>query len=319
MSSGSATLPIRMHVPPSDPLRDVFTEEVLAALHARPSKSEYLEHRLAVLGVRAPFLRAAKAAWEAYLTAAFALGLFSEPYGADLRARLTGTDDDAFRSAMAECLAGWLLAGKLKLAISPRPEGRRGRPLEYLIAHEGGDIRVEVKAPHHAIPANGVWSGDDSDLLAAALKSANEQFDAGVRNLLVVVPKFRIPVHHDRGQITSAFYGQPVMTFPVDLSEGKAVGPVTTEFAPDGRFLARRTPTGRPIKPDGMPAFTRVGAILCVEVVRQPGRLPWMDHRVLIAHNPYAQNPIPREIWGTIPQCLHVAGEMAWNDGGKAL
>src|SRR5262249_45427473 len=128
--------------------------------------------------------RAYKSAWEVYLQAAFACGLFEGQHGADLRARLTGVDDDNFRSAMSECLAVWYLAGRLKLPIAPRPEGRPGRPLEFLIDHPQGEINVEVKAPYRPITGN-FWWGDDSDALQAALYQANKQFKKDARNLLI--------------------------------------------------------------------------------------------------------------------------------------
>ena len=126
-------------------------------------------------------LRAYKAAWEVYLLAGFACGLFEGIHGADLRARLTGTDDDNFRSAMSECLAAWYLAGKLKLPIGPRPQGRPGHPLEFVIKLPDGDVNVEVKCPHRPITTE-AWWGDDSDLLQRALHTANKQFEAGARN-----------------------------------------------------------------------------------------------------------------------------------------
>lgn len=164
-----------------------------------------------------------------------------------------------------------------------------------------------------------MWYGDDSDLLASALKSANAQFERGVRNLLVLAPEVRMPIYRDRGQLARAFFGQPILTFPVDVTKGHAVGPTTTEFTPDGSFLNPKTPKGKLVKPDGTPAYTRVGAVLTIEEDLQPGSLPWIDHKILLAHNPYAEAPLPTDGWGSIPQLLEVAGEMAWNDGGPAF
>lgn len=319
---------------PTDPIADVFTPERLGRLHGLATKSDDLVARLSVLAARPSsvdpeaariiahpaYRRAERSAWETYLHAAFALGLFDDPHGSDLRARLTGDDDDAFRGALAECMVGWLLAGKLKLSIDVRPEGRPGHLLEYLIHHASGDIRVEVKAPHRPLPPSSAWYGDDSDLLAGALKRANEQFDSGVRNLLVVVPSIRMPVYRDRGQLARALYGQPVFTMPIDVAKGEAVGPTTIELQSDGRFLSTRNPKGRLLKPDGTPAYTRVGAVLCVEEELQFANAPWMDHKILLAHNPHAADRIPNDIWGDrIPQFLEVGGEMAWDDGAPTF
>jgi hypothetical protein len=102
-------------------------------------------------------LRAFKAAWEAYLTAAFAIGMFEGEHGTELRARLTGTDDDNFFSAISECFAAWYLAGRRQLALRPRPAGRGKSCLEFSISCDGGDIKVEVKAPYSPLTDEPFW------------------------------------------------------------------------------------------------------------------------------------------------------------------
>jgi hypothetical protein len=123
------------------------------------SPSDRLQTRLAILhsgGLNpSPLnreLRAFKAAWEAYLTAAFAIGLFDGRHGAELRVRLTGTDDNNFSSAMSECFAAWYLAGRRRLELEPRPSGRGAHCLEFAIKCDGGDINVEVKALRLQLP-----------------------------------------------------------------------------------------------------------------------------------------------------------------------
>jgi hypothetical protein len=269
-----------------DPLKDVFSSAVIGALAAIEPKSPALVERLKVLLAGSPVHRARKAAWEAYLDAAFALGMFDPPHGGDLRSRLTALDDDLFRGAMAECMTGWVLAGKLRVPVEPRPAGRGARLLEFLVKHADGDIRVEVKAPLQ--PRTRTWRGDGSEFLAAALKKANEQFSHGVRNLFVIAPDLPCPVFRDRAQLTRAFYVEKAFRIPLDATTGSPVRPVVEELVPRG-FLNRHTPTGN------------------------------LDHQLLMAHNPFAARPIPSEIWGSIPQFLEVADEMAWNDGGRAL
>lgn len=312
---------------PADPLKEVFTEEVMTDLGRRSRNAPALRDRLNVLVARAPVVdaesrrivahpperRARRAAWETYLEAAFALGLFDPPDGQHLRTRLTSVDEDTFRGAMAECLAGWVLAGKLDLELRPRPPGPRG-PGEYLI--EWGDIGiyVEVKAPHREPLRRGVISGDDSPLLAATLERANRQFADDRANLLVIAPTLRIPVASHRGQLARAFYGQQVLTQPIDVSRGGAVGPVTIEFQPDGSFL-------RSQKQDGSPAFTRVGGVLCIEEFLRHGNPPWIDHHILLAHNPNAKPGcrLPTGIWKSIPQLVEIDDRMVWTDGAAAF
>jgi hypothetical protein len=149
---------------PVEPLSDVFTPDVIAKLEQSRSPSDRLQARLAILhsGGLNPSalnreLRAFKAAWEAYLTAAFAVGLFDGRHGAELRVRLTGADDNNFSSAMSECFAAWYLAGRRRLELEPRPSGRGAHCLEFAIKCDGGDINVEVKAPYRAITEGFFW------------------------------------------------------------------------------------------------------------------------------------------------------------------
>lgn len=179
--------------PPPDPLRAVFTSDVIAIW--RKNLTPELVKRLEILCACGPYpsdparaaevrcLRAKKAAWEVYLFTAFACGMFEGNRGNDLRGRLTSTDADDFRSAMAECLVCWFLAGKSKLPVDSEAPGRNGRALDMRLVTDQGEIGVEVKSPFRERPKpppgkRGVfWSGDDADKIAEALESANKQFD----------------------------------------------------------------------------------------------------------------------------------------------
>jgi hypothetical protein len=88
---------------PKEPLWEIFTREIITNLY-RAKPSDWLTYRLEVLqsgglnpSSKNKRLRAVKSAWEAYLSAAFACGLFEGPDGTDLRCRLTGLDDANFR------------------------------------------------------------------------------------------------------------------------------------------------------------------------------------------------------------------------------
>lgn len=129
-----------------------------------------------------------------------------------------------------------MLAGKLRLALEPRPTGRKGHPLEYCIKHPEGDINVEVKAPYRPISEN-VWDGEDSDLLQSALESANKQFQKDVPNLLVIIPHVRNPIFNFRRQITHAFLGKMVTKVPIDINSGGPAGPISNIFKSSGHFL----------------------------------------------------------------------------------
>jgi len=297
------------HLIPAEPLSDVFTQEVIANLHRVRSPSDRLKSRLAILhaGGLNPStlnreLRAFKAAWEAYLTAAFAVGLFDGQHGADLRARLTGSDDDNFFSAISECFGAWYLAGRRRLELRPRPAGRGARRLEFSIKCKGGDINVEVKAPSRPLTDEFFW-GDDSDLLQEALRNANKQFEKGRRNLLLVHPRLRLPVFPQfcRTPIERAFIGEDVIRIPLNGQTGGPAGPAHMAFNQSGRFL-RRWPK---------PQHTRVSAALFLNEYEDGGEV---KPRALIVHNPNAEMPLLREMWEGIPEFFLDGNRWRWSD-----
>lgn len=258
-------------------------------------------------------LRSQKAAWDTYLRAAYSVGLFEGSGANDLYARLTGTDDDNFRSAMAECLAAWFLAGPLRLKVSARPLGRPGHPLELAIHLNAGDVHAEVKAPHRPVRNQTFW-GDDSDLLKKSLEDANRQFSAESANLLIVVPELRIPLSSMRGQLTRALFGDLRIVIPIDTRTGGPAGPDRLEYEPTGHFVATHRPGGRAFKPSGEPRFTRVGGVLTIE---EFPTLSVVDHRALVVHNPHATRQLREDIWAEIRQFVPRDGEMIWTDGAS--
>jgi hypothetical protein len=299
-------------VVPAEPLWDVFTPEVIADLQQVRSPSKPLRTRLAILhagGLNpSPLnreMRAFKAAWEAYLTAAFAIGLFHGEHGADLRARLTGIDDPNFFSAISECFAAWYLAGHRRLELRPRPAGKGKRCLEFSIKCDSGDINVEVKAPRRPLTEEFFW-GDDSDLLEGALKEANKQLSRGQRNLLVVHPRLRLSIFPKfcRMPIERAFVGEGIIRIPLTTTGGPA-GPAHTAFTQNGRLL-KRWPK---------PRYTRVSAALFLNEHDDGGEV---KPHALIIHNPNAEIPLPHEMWQGIPEFFLDGNRWRWSDEGNA-
>jgi hypothetical protein len=300
---------------PSDPLRAVFTEDVIARLQSRQNPSEQLKHRLKVLctdgqqpDLFAQRRRALKAAWDTYVHAGFALGLLDGEHGLELISRLTGVDDDSFRSGMSECLAAWYLAGPLRLTVEPRPEGRPGRPLEFVIRHPEGDINVEVKAAYREMPTEGAFWFDDSDMLIAGLKDANKQFARGTKNLLVLVPQLTIPVTLDfRAPLEKAFIGETMITVQIDMGAGGPVGPVTYPYKERG-YLTR---SGK--EP---PRYTRVSGVLYLgEMFAEDYRS--IEHLALLVYNPNAPLALPCDIWKETPFFSRQGDQWAWSDTGE--
>jgi hypothetical protein len=307
---------------PAEPLWAIFTPEVLDRLSRIRRPSPDLTFRLSVLAAgglashnsRGRVLRARKSAWEVYLIAAFACGLFEGEHGAEVRARLTGEDDDNFRSAMSECFAAWYLAGKRKLRVLSRPEGRPGHPLELLIKLPDGDVNVEVKAPLRRITEE-FWWGDDSDVLQGVLKTANGQFEAGKRNLLVVVPSLRLDVLGSvRDAIERAFIGETVVQIPIETQTGGPAGPTTFPFKESGNFT-KKWRKGPRDNSHFVARFTRVSAAIFLGEYDAGSEV---KHRALIVHNPNAVAPLPVDLFEGIPAFVSYGGQWTWSDRVEA-
>lgn len=257
-------------------------------------------------------LKMKKAAWETYLSAAKDLGLFDGDDGKELLGRLRSPEPEQFRSGMAECLAIWFLAGKMKFDIQLRPKGRNGKILEFL-ANDGSDqYNVEVKAPYKAQPTDGTVEGDDSDTLQGALASANRQFNKGLCNLLILVPDIRIPIRRNRKQLVHAFFG--IQYLKVAIQQGKPEETISTriEFDPKGDFVSSRNKKGKFYKPDHSPRYTSVSAAISIEEYFSKAGV---EHSVFVVHNPFALMPARHEPWNRFPQLVTENGNLFWTDG----
>lgn len=292
-------------------------------------------------------LRAQKAAWDAYLFTAFACGLFHGERGEDVLARLRSRADEDFRAAMAECLACWFFAGHMQLPLDPVAEGRSERNLDMRVLVDDQEVGVEVKAPFRERP-EGAWSGGESDKIAQAMQSANRQFRDDQPNILVLVPELRVPLHRHRDQLLRAAYGSSRLFVPINLETGETENPFE-DFVADGQFLNRERPGGKPLKPDGLPGYRRISVVVSIEeVVRDRHPMPdlrlflcgeqlvhqlwpywdeartlhfsednraWVEHEVLILHNPHAYHPLRSEVWTPFPQFVPDGSTMKWTDG----
>jgi hypothetical protein len=250
--------------PPTDPLKAVFTPEIRDDW--RKALNDELLYRLRVLGACGPYpsdrarteelrcLRARKAAWEAYLFTAYAWGMLEGERGKEVRNRLASTDAECFRSAMAECMVCWFLAGRKELPLSPDAPGRNGRNLDMRIVVNAIDVGVEVKAPFREQSKERFWWGDDSDKIVVALKTANKQFAKDRPNILALIPCLRRPCFSHRHDLVRAAFGQSKITWQVNTQTGEG-GPTEVKFFPDGQFLNTERPGGKRLKPDGFPGY----------------------------------------------------------------
>jgi hypothetical protein len=188
------------------------------------------------------------------------------------------------------------------------PREKKRNPLEFAVKLPGGNIKVEVKAPHQEIKET-FWWGNDSASLQEVLKKANDQFNPDDRNLLVIVPTLRVPVFHFRTQIEQAFIGEEVIQIPIDIRTGGPAGPDRLVFKESGLLAKKwKSKDERTL----LPRFTRVGAILSLEEWNSDEEV---IPKALIVHNPNAKMPLPKSLWEGIPEfyCDKLRG-WRWSD-----
>jgi hypothetical protein len=262
----------------TDALTDIFTQEIIRRLQALNNKTHAQLTRLYVLtcgdgaglGMIGPELVMFMDAWARYIACAFRMGLFQGPTGSDLRARLTGTDDDNFVSAMNECLATWFLVDHLDLSATARPSGKSRSVLELAIHLPDGEMFVEVKGLIRPISPD--ITNADLNILVGALNVANRQFARGQRNLLLIVPRM-LP-----------------FLFP-SLTDVVSELLVRVFLGTGGAFRKGR--------PENRVWFTTTGGVLVLsEQVQATG----MVYTARLLHNPNAKVALPTNIWGDTPQ-----------------
>jgi hypothetical protein len=299
----------------NDPFREVFSADVLTKLKEGRDSSKELQARLDILTASGPlpldrfkayderYVRARKARWEAYLDAASACGLLTGDVGADVRGRLTGTNDDHFRSAMAECMACWFFLAQLKLSVAHRGLGRPGRIPDLCVRSDTLSVTVEVKAPYSP-PPDGAMRGNYSRRLADTIDQANKQFAEGAPNVLVVVTNTDNQFFGSRVDLVRAFIGED------ELWEG---------VMPSPRWKVSK------VWDKGAPRFTRVGAVVRLREqlelcggVSEPVYTT-VEPRWVVLHNPFCPVPIPTDIWGDCPQLLVDGDVVRWTDGRRIL
>ena len=311
---------------PSDALASVFTAEVLAKLRRACRDSEELQFRLEVLTACGPYpsdprkaerlrlRRARKAAWEAYVGAAYACGLLGGPRHDEIAGRLTSTNEEDFRSAMAECLACWFFTAKLGLAVRPADSVSSGKVPDLLVVLDSQKIHVEVKAPFRKWTLE-PFRGGETDILQHRVEDAKQQLPEGGPNIVFLVPRLRGSICDFRYDLTHAVLGEHMIEVPINVETGDPAGPPRDTFQPRGLFLKL---WGRKRSPH----YTRVSAVVCLEddeiasSNQVDPRAPCIViHNAIIVHNPYATVLVPRTIWGDYPQLVCEEDTLFWTDG----
>ena len=288
-----------------------FYSAVITRLQSIRSPSEYLQSRLAILaaGGLNPSrlnreLRTFKAAWEGYLTAAFAIGLLDGTHGRDLRARLTGDDDNSFLSAMSECFAAWYLAGRRRLI--PRPVGQQRHCLEFLIERPDGNINVEVKAP----PARSL-SNFFGAMTAIGLSGRfKKRTNSSPRVSEICSWSTRACVCRSSPNLTGH-----QSSARLSAKKSSVYRSIRQPAAPAGPACAAFNQNGRLLKRWPEPRYTRISAALFLNEYEEGGEV---KPRALMIYNPNAETPLPREIWQGIPEFFLEGDRWRWSDDGTA-
>lgn len=289
-----------------DAVARVFSADVLGALAAikRPPSHRFdhlgepvRQRHIMFAGDEIPgrAMSALREAWWKYIWHADAVGLFDD----DLLQRLRSLDDDDFRGALAECRTSWFFDEKLGVKLR-RHQGAGGD------FDDGGQLRVEVKAPYVPLLSDASW-GDDSDVLANCIKKAGKQFDQTTTNIVVICPLLRTPVRRDREQLVTACIGEWAISVPIPV-EGRERGEAKPVFLQTGK-LAKILREGGTFSPH----HRRVSAVATIEeeVQETPEGLT-IRHEARVIHNPFAKAPLPETMFAGNPQFVLRGREMSW-------
>jgi hypothetical protein len=230
---------------------------------------------------------------------------------AEIVANLTGTDDESFRGALAECNAAWFLR-QLGIAVKPKPEPKDGKNIDFAVTRETSTFYVEVKAPFVPQLTNH-GSGDDSKALRGRVEAAGEQFKKGRCNFLFLVPVLRTSIHSFREQLVKAVLGEHALLISVSLDPTVKAPPPALVFKQDGKLARLHPQADGSVKTD----LTRISEVVSLEYV-----FGYNDRderevrpRVTVVHNPFAEVPLPAEVFVPFPQLVRRDdGDMEWTD-----
>ena len=302
------------------PIHRLFTADVLDSLARirRPAPSPWdsdgipVRERHLVVTCSGPEPSRARwarrSAWAAYLRAAERCGLLESP---DVVARLVGTDDDGFRSALAECLATWFFAVRRRVSVRPNPAPKTKKNFDLLLEGAGAmSLNAEVKAPYVPL-SNRSWAGDDAAVLRESIEKAGTQLNKDSPNVVVLVPLLRTSVTSHRSQLLKATIGEHALSVPIVRDRRPPPKPKPT-FLQEGKLAKLWPERNGAFRTD----LTRISAVMTIEehLVERGAELR-VAQSVVVIHNPFATHRIPRSFFGSAPQWLTTSsGKMGWSD-----
>ena len=260
--------------------------------------------------------RMLRAAWDAYFSASFLLGMFEGEAGNDLLSRLRSKDHRQHWQAMAECIVAWFLAGKMNAGVSPRAKTDKGKVPEFRVELGGDHFFVEVKAPFRVLPLSVGLSHSGAEALRGSLEKANKQLPDDKGNVLFLLPK--VGQHGTditcRNDLVRLLFGRSVIqaTYNRRTGEMRDLGVVLKS---DGGFLNL-------VKGGTEPGFTRISLVIMLKrspVYRSEPGMSYMEHSLYVVQNPNARHPLSLEPWREWPIYSIECDSALWSDSHEVI
>lgn len=257
--------------------------------------------------------------FDKYLDLAFRHNIIDK----NLRSRLSSGNWEIFYQARQELMCAYFIEKIFKYKITFYPKGLGGSVGEFLIEYSTNrTIFTEVKSPIRK-PSSNVWFGNDSKVIKSNLKTARKKMKLKCKNLIILAADLRTSISHE-ASISIPLYQEPIISFLVS-PEGPLTEPKIS-FKRSGFFQPN--------------ANTRVSSIATLEACVVSPRLdaytiyvltnkqapidedlPMFSFKYIfrVYHNPYAKNPIDREVFKGWPQFVlnKETDKMEWIDKNK--
>jgi hypothetical protein len=246
--------------------------------------------------------RERRAAWVEYIQHARDVGLLTD----DLRNRLTDPKKlENVRGALGECLAAYSIARDFGFQIVPGQPGRKAKNLEFNARKGESALHIEVKSPavYFESPRT---AGDGTKAIRTAAENANNQFEEGRANVLVLAPLFQTPIWRSDDCMRRALIGQYARRIWLRDDDGTMLPLDATAFLFDGRMTKTHWNDGEP----GV-QLTRISAVISVEEVLDPARGQIIRKHV-IAHNPAAAVKVDLNLFRPHRQLVCVNERIRW-------
>jgi hypothetical protein len=254
------------------------------------------------LTARNPAAKLRRIEFDKYLEVAFR----HDALDADLKARLRSPKWDQFIQAHNELLAAYYFEQITKIKISFRPAGAGKSVGEFMLLGDEGEIFVEVKSPYKETPET-VWSGSDRSIVRECVRRAYRQIPkTGIKTLVVLSGKLRLPISEPRSGVIQALYGDPVIAIPLlngSLDKPRSSWIRNGLFQPNQqRHLSAVATLENTVTDEYLNSiFMNLVSNGKIPIDSNANRLK-LEYALRIYHNPFARVHIDKNIFPGIPQ-----------------